>query len=87
MDASKRAEYVKKIHGKANEELEKKAQYFAAKVNKHRKKITFRLGNMVWVHLRKEQFPKKSKSKFCQEETNHSKFWPRLMTLPRKLIF
>jgi hypothetical protein len=33
------------------------------KANKHRKKITFQLGDMVWVHLRKEQFPKKHKYK------------------------
>jgi hypothetical protein len=63
MDASKLAEYVKKIHEKAREELEKKAHYFAMKANKHRKKITFELGDMVWVHLRKEWFPEKCKSK------------------------
>jgi hypothetical protein len=63
MDASKRVEYVKKIHERAKEELEKKAHYFAAKANKHRKKMTFELGDMVWVHLCKEWFPKKRKSK------------------------
>jgi hypothetical protein len=63
MGASKHVEYVKKIHEKAKEELEKKAHYFAAKDNKHHKKMTFQLGDMVWVHLRKECFPKKCKSK------------------------
>jgi hypothetical protein len=63
MDASKCSEYVKKIHEKAKEELEKKAHYFAVKANKHCKKMTFQLGDMVWVHLPKEQFPEKSKSK------------------------
>jgi hypothetical protein len=63
MDASRRAEYVKKIHEKTREELEKKAHYFAAKANKHRKKMTFEPGDMVWVHLRKERFPEKRKSK------------------------
>jgi hypothetical protein len=63
MDASKHAEYVKKIHENAKEELEKKAHYFATKANKHRKKNTFELGEMIWVHLRKERFPKKRKSK------------------------
>jgi hypothetical protein len=63
MDAFKRAEYIKKIHEKTNEELEKKAHYFATKANKHRKKMTFQPGDMVWVPLRKEHFPKKRKSK------------------------
>jgi hypothetical protein len=61
MDASKHAEYVK-IHEKTKEELEKKAHYFAMNANKHRK-MTFEPSDMVWVHLRKERFPKKRKSK------------------------
>jgi hypothetical protein len=63
MDASKCVEYVKKIHEKAKEELKKKAHYFVVKVNKHCKKMAFQLGDMVWVHLRKEWFPEKRKSK------------------------
>ncbi len=57
LEASQRAEYVKKIHENTKKELEKKAQYFAAKANKHRKKMTFEPGDLVWVHLRKERFP------------------------------
>jgi phosphoribosyl-ATP pyrophosphohydrolase len=57
MDASKRAAYVKKIHEKTKEEIEKKARSNAAKVNKHRKKVVYELGDLVWVHLRKERFP------------------------------
>jgi hypothetical protein len=62
-DASKHAKYVKKIHEKAKEGLEKKAHYFAVKANKHRKKMTFQLSDMVWMHLHKEWFPEKCKSK------------------------
>ena len=63
MEASQCAEYVKKIHENTKKELEKKAQYFATKANKHQKKITFEPGDLVWVHLRKEHFPEKCKSK------------------------
>src|SRR6266508_1280073 len=63
MEASQRAEYVKKIHENTKKELEKKAQCFAAKANKHRKKMTFEPGDLVWVHLRMERFPEKCKSK------------------------
>jgi hypothetical protein len=59
MDAFKRAEYIKKIHEKTKEEIEKKAHYFDVKANKHRKKMTFEPSDMVWVHLRKEHFPEK----------------------------
>ena len=37
MQASKRAEHVKKIHLKTKETIEKRAQYYAANANKHRK--------------------------------------------------
>jgi hypothetical protein len=63
MEASKRAAYIKKIHEKTKEELEKKAKYFAAKANKHQKKVIFEPGDLVLVHLRKDRFPDRRKSK------------------------
>jgi hypothetical protein len=50
------------MHEKTKEELEKKAHYFAAKTNKHRKKMTFEPDDMVWLHRRKVHFPEKQKS-------------------------
>jgi hypothetical protein len=64
MDASKRAEYVKKIHLKTKQEIEKKSEYYAAKANKNRKKMIFQSGDLVWLHLRKDRFPEKQKSKW-----------------------
>nr|XP_020197508.1 uncharacterized protein LOC109783306 [Aegilops tauschii subsp. strangulata] len=63
MEASKRAAYVKKIHEKTREEVERKSKYYAAKANKNRKKVTFEPGDLVWINLRKDQFPEKRKSK------------------------
>ena len=63
MEASKRASYVKKIHEKTKEAIEKRSKYYAAWANKHRKKVTFEPGDLVWVHLRKDRFPEKRKSK------------------------
>ena len=59
MEASKRADYVKKIHMKTKQEIEKKPKYYAAKANKNRKKMIFEPGDLVWVLLRKDRFPKK----------------------------
>jgi len=58
MEASKRAEYVK-----TKQEIEKKYKQYAAKTNKNRKRVTFQPGDLVWVHLRKNRFPEKRKSK------------------------
>jgi hypothetical protein len=63
MEASKRAGYVKKIHMKTKQEIERKSKYYAAKANKNHKKMIFEPGDFVWVHLWKDRFPEKRKSK------------------------
>ena len=63
MDASKRADFVRKIHEKTKEAIEKKGKYNADRVNKKRKEVLFQPGDMVWVHFRKDRFPVQRKSK------------------------
>ena len=63
MEALKRAEFVKKIHEKTKEAIEKKGKHIAERVNKKRKEVLFQPGDMVWVHFRKDRFPKLRKSK------------------------
>ena len=63
MEASKRADFVRKIHVKTKELIEKKGKNNAARVNKKRKEMLFKPGDMVWVHFRKDRFPKLRKSK------------------------
>jgi hypothetical protein len=63
MEASKRAAYIKKIHEKTKEAIELKAVHKAASMNKHRKKVLFELGDLVWIQLCKEHFPEQHKSK------------------------
>jgi len=36
---------------------------YKARTNKHRKVITFKPGDLVWIHLRKERFPSRRKNK------------------------
>jgi hypothetical protein len=63
MEDCKRTSYVKKIHEKTKEAIEKRSKYYGEWANKHRKKVTFEPGDLVWIHLRKDRFPKKCKSK------------------------
>ncbi|KAK1609215.1 hypothetical protein QYE76_032888 [Lolium multiflorum] len=63
MEASKRADYVKKIHEKTKELIEKKGKSNAARMNKKRKEMLLKPGDLVWVHFRKDRFPKLRKSK------------------------
>ncbi|KAK1642609.1 hypothetical protein QYE76_060414 [Lolium multiflorum] len=63
MEASKRADFVKKIHVKTKELIEKKGKSNAARMNKKRKEMLFKPSDLVWVHFRKDRFPKLRKSK------------------------
>ena len=63
LEASKRADFVKKIHEKTKEAIEKKGKHVAERVNKKRKEVLFQPGDMVWVHFRKYRFPTLRKSK------------------------
>ncbi|KAK1681386.1 hypothetical protein QYE76_042234 [Lolium multiflorum] len=63
MEASKRADFVKKIHVKTKELIEKKGKSNAARKNKKRKEMLFKPGDLVWVHFRKDRLPKLRKSK------------------------
>ncbi|KAK1605082.1 hypothetical protein QYE76_028755 [Lolium multiflorum] len=63
MEASKRADFVRKIHVKTKELIEKKGKSNAARMNKKRKEMLFKPGDMVWVHFRKDKFSKLRKSK------------------------
>ncbi|KAK1645154.1 hypothetical protein QYE76_062959 [Lolium multiflorum] len=49
MEASKRADFVKKIHVKTKELIEKKGKSNAARMNKKRKEMLFKPGDMVWT--------------------------------------
>ncbi|KAK1609741.1 hypothetical protein QYE76_033414 [Lolium multiflorum] len=63
MEASKRADFVRKIHVKTKELIEKTGKSNAARMNKKRKEMLFKPGDMVWVHFRKDRFPKLRRSK------------------------
>jgi hypothetical protein len=63
IDASKCADLIKKIHEQARTKIEKMTKTYEKHANKGCKKIVFEPRQLVWVHLRKEQFPKQHKSK------------------------
>ena len=62
-DASKRAEFVKNIHDRARANIEKMTKMYEKRANKGCKKMLFEPGDLVWVHLCKDHFPKQRKSK------------------------
>ncbi|XP_056851761.1 uncharacterized protein LOC130500850 [Raphanus sativus] len=63
MDGKKKAEMVQQIHEQARKNIVEKTKQYTKKANKGRREMIFDVGDMVWVHLRKERFPKERKSK------------------------
>lgn len=62
-DGKDKAEFVKKMHEQVKLQIEKKNEGYAKNANKGRKRVIFEPGDWVWVHMRKERFPKQRKSK------------------------
>jgi hypothetical protein len=63
LDGKKKAEFVKMIDEKARLNNERRTQQYVHQANKRRKKVVFEPGDWVWLHLRKERFPEKRRSK------------------------
>jgi hypothetical protein len=86
MEASKRANFMRKIHVKTKEAIGKKGNYTADRANKKRKEVLFQPDEMVWAHFRKDRFPQLSKSKFCPVVLVLTRFLPRSMKMPTTLM-
>nr|XP_009603679.1 uncharacterized protein LOC104098601 [Nicotiana tomentosiformis] len=63
LDGNMKAEMMKKIHEQARQQIKRKNGQYTLKANKGRKCVTFQPKDWVWVHMRKEIFPTKRKTK------------------------
>ena len=54
---------MKDLHAKIRQQIEKKNEQYANKGNRGQKLVRFEPGDWVWVHMRKEMFPKQRRSK------------------------
>ena len=63
LDAEKRAKEIQELHAKVRERIEKSNEQAKQRANRHRRDTQFQPRDLVWIHLRKEIFPNKCKSK------------------------
>ncbi|GKV11626.1 hypothetical protein SLEP1_g22867 [Rubroshorea leprosula] len=63
LDGKKKAEVVKQLHERVQQNIERRTQQYAKQANKGRKKVVLEPGDWVWVHICKEQFPAQRRSK------------------------
>jgi translation initiation factor IF-1 len=62
-DASQRSEFILKMHETTKLNIEKMNEKYRIAASKGRKEVKLERGDLVWLHLRKEQFPELRKSK------------------------
>lgn len=63
MDASARVNYLKNMHEDTRHTIERQVQCLATKINFNKQPMIFNIGDLVWLHIRKDRFPNKRKSK------------------------
>ena len=56
-DAEVRAKEIKKLHEEVRLKIEKNNAKYVEQPNRRRKYVEFEVGELVWVHLRKDRFP------------------------------
>ena len=56
-DAEVRAKEIKKLHEEVRLKIEKQNAIYVEQANIHHKYVEFEVGDLVWVHLRKDRFP------------------------------
>ena len=63
LDGKKKANFVMQIHKKARLNIERRTEQYSTQANKGRRQLVFEPGDWVWLHMRKERFPAKRRSK------------------------
>jgi len=62
-EAEKGAKEMKKLHEHIRAHIEKVNEAYKIKANKNKKGVEYQRGDLAWLHLRKERFPTRRKSK------------------------
>jgi len=80
-EASKRGEEIRKLHELVKSKIEKSNVSYQAQANKHKKRVVLQPGDLVWIHLRKEQFSSKHKNKLMQKADSPFEILERRTTI------
>ena len=57
-DAHDMAEHIKKIHKQVRKKLEQSDKQYKEMADKHRRHVEFKEGDLLWINMRKERFPR-----------------------------
>ena len=67
-DAKERADFILKLHASTKENIEKMTEKYRIAGNQGIREVKFELGDLVWLHLRKDRFLALRKSKLMPHD-------------------
>ena len=85
-DATQRAELILKLHAATKENIERMNAKYKLAGDKGRKHVVFDVGDLVWLHLRKDRFPELRKSKLMPRAAGPFKILERINDNAYKLV-
>jgi hypothetical protein len=84
MEASKRANFVRKIHVKTKEAIDNKGKYTADHANKKRKEVLFQPDDWFGYTFARIYFHSYVSPSCCHVVLVLKRFFPRLMIIPKR---
>ena len=78
LDGRTKPEFVRQIHEKARQNIERRTEQYVRQANKGRKNVVFEPGDQVWLHMRKERFPVQRRSKLLPRGDGSFQVFERL---------
>ena len=78
LNATQRAELIIKLHETTKSNIERMNAKYKIAGDKGRKSLVFDVGDLVWLHLRKDRFPELRKSKLMPRAAGHYKVLERI---------
>ena len=70
------------MNKRVKNQIENQTKVYPTKGNRGRKELILNEGDWVWLHLRKDRFPTKRKSKLALEGKELFRFWRGSITMP-----
>jgi translation initiation factor IF-1 len=77
-DSSQRSEFILKMDERTKLNIEKMNEKYRIAASKGRKEVKIEPGDLVWLHLRKEQFPELRKSKLMSRAADPFKILAKI---------
>ena len=82
-----RAKEIQKLHEDVRKVIEKQNLKYEEQANRHKKHVEFKVGDLVWIHLRKDRFPQNKYGKLKPQEDGPFKVIEKIGKNSYKLKF